>query len=82
MAVHACPNCGRRGLTWSVDEEVSPFTQWYCPLCDYSASEDESRAVTCNACGAEKMRLLLSDAGASFWFCLACQSRSPADGVA
>ena len=68
-------------MTWSIDEAVSPPTQWYCSLCRYRASEDESRESTCHACGMERSRLLLSDPGGSYWFCLTCQSRSPAAGV-
>jgi ssDNA-binding Zn-finger/Zn-ribbon topoisomerase 1 len=76
MAVQLCPNCGQRGMTWSIDEEVSPRTQWYCSLCRYSAFEDESRESTCPACGCEKSSLLLSDATGTFWFCIRCQRRS------
>jgi hypothetical protein len=69
-------------MTWSIDEEVSPLTQWYCSLCHYSAQEDESRESICPACGSEKAYLLLSDPSGTFWFCLKCHSRSPAVGVA
>jgi hypothetical protein len=57
-------------MTWSIDEAVSPLTQWSCSLCGYSAREDESRESTCHACGTEKSRLLLSDPNGSYWFCL------------
>lgn len=82
MSVHLCPNCGRRGMTWSIDEEVSPLTQWYCSVCRYSAQEDESRESTCPACASEKSYLLLSDAIGTFQFCVKCQLRSPSAGVA
>jgi rubrerythrin len=65
-------------MFWSIDEEVTPLTQWHCGLCHYSALEDESRESTCPACGAEKSYLMLSDPNGAFWFCLTCQSRSPA----
>jgi hypothetical protein len=28
ISVRFCPNCGGRGMTWSIDEQVSPLTQW------------------------------------------------------
>jgi ssDNA-binding Zn-finger/Zn-ribbon topoisomerase 1 len=82
MSLQICPKCGRRGMTWSIDEEVSPLTQWDCSLFRYSVQQDESRESTCPACGTENSYLLLSDTSGAFWFCLTCQSRSPATGVA
>jgi len=82
MSLQFCPKCDRRAMTWSVDEEASPLTQWHCSLCRYSAEEDESRESTCPSCGSEKSYLLLSDTAGVFWFYFKCQSRSPAAGVA
>jgi hypothetical protein len=69
-------------MTWSIDEEVSPLTQWYCSLCSYYAQEDESHESTCPACGSENSYLLLSDSTGTLWFCLNCQSRLRAAGFA
>jgi hypothetical protein len=74
MSLQPCPNCGRRAFTWSLDDEVSPLTQWHGSLCRYRAEEDESRESGCQACGAQRSRLRLSDRNGTYWFCLSCQS--------
>src|SRR5437870_3169039 len=51
MAVQNCPGCGQLGMTWSIDEDQSPLTQWYCSLCGYTAEEDEKRESGCPKCG-------------------------------
>ena len=82
MSLQLCPSCGRRSMTWSIDEEVSPLTPWYCSFCRYSALEDESREPTGPTCGAEKSYLLRFDSTDSFLYCFTCQSRSPGADVA
>jgi hypothetical protein len=82
MSANFCPNCGERGFTWSIDEEVSRLTQWYCSICEYSASEDEAQASTCPTCGAGGANLLLSDTGGGYRFCIECRARTGAGGVA
>jgi RNA polymerase subunit RPABC4/transcription elongation factor Spt4 len=77
MSAHVCPNCGRRGFTWTVDEERDAPTQWHCSLCRYVAAEDETRALTCPACGTAEGRLLLAGPEGTFRFCVHCQSRTP-----
>ena len=81
MAAHLCPNCGHCRMFWSIDEEVTPLTQWHCGQCGYSALEDESKMSTCPTCGTEKSYLLLSDPNRTFWFCLTCQASSPSSNV-
>jgi hypothetical protein len=72
MTTQICPKCKERGFTWSLDEEPSKDTIWYCSLCQYTALEDESLQLSdCPQCQAEKL-IYLKDDGKTYFFGLSC----------
>jgi hypothetical protein len=74
MAIQICPKCGVKAITWSIDEEASPLTNWGCRGCGHVAEEDESRAVNCPRCSAEKMFALVKDCDGFHRWCCSCGS--------
>lgn len=71
MATQICPNCGRNAITWSVDEEESPFTFWGCNECLYHAYEDELKARVCGVCG-KTNEMYMMDEVKTYWWCCTC----------
>jgi hypothetical protein len=71
MALQNCPKCGKKRFTWTVDEEVSQLTLWYCNACGYSAQEDEKKVRKCVRCGEPGM-IRLADADGAHWWCFRC----------
>ena len=72
MTAQVCPTCCAQHMTWSLDEEVSPYTQWYCGACGYYAEEDEAKEADCSRCGAARSMLLLKDNEAVRKWCSSC----------
>lgn len=71
MSQQICPECGQKKITWSIDEEVSPFTLWFCWACKYSAEEDEKREGDCPRCGSKWCSLVKDEDGFHRW-CTTC----------
>jgi phage/plasmid primase-like uncharacterized protein len=71
MTAQLCPRCRQIGLTWSIDEEESPLTQWHCSLCEYVAWEDESKEQPCHMCGRQGS-ILIEDESGTYRYCFAC----------
>ena len=67
-----CPKCKKGRFIWTVDEEVSPLTVWFCGYCKYSADEDEKKETTCPACGIERCYLHMKDEDRTYWYCCHC----------
>jgi hypothetical protein len=59
-------------MIWSLDEDVSPFTQWHCGSCGYHALEDEAKEADCSRCGVQLSMLLLKDKESTRRWCSAC----------
>lgn len=72
MTTQICPKCGKNGLTWYIDHDVSSHTLWRCSLCAYQAEEDEDRMTDCPRCDTEKSFLLLKDADGFHQWCNRC----------
>lgn len=71
MGTIICPNCKADFFVWSIDEEVSPNTQWGCYHCKYQAFEDEKLERICAACN-KKSELHLEDEACIYWWCHLC----------
>lgn len=72
MSVQICPKCGQRQMTWSMDEEVSKFTLWWCNSCRYAAEEDETKIANCPACNAERGLSILKGRDGFHQWCYRC----------
>lgn len=77
MTAHACPACKAKAFVWSLEEEVSPNTQWYCMACSFAAEEDESKEDWCARCRDRSAIWLLTSPGPGHW-CLECGSLTEA----
>lgn len=65
-------------MTWAIDDELSPYTYWYCSSCkDVVAWEDESKERDCVECGSEKGQIFIWTKDEVFWYCLDCLAKSP-----
>lgn len=72
MSAQICPRCQVRHFIWWIDEELSPFTQWVCGNCHYTAEENEKRIADCSHCAANaSLSLMNDDTGPKRW-CSAC----------
>ncbi len=78
MSEQICPNCNQMAFTWSIDEDISGFTLWYCSLCSFKAQEDESKECQCDSCG-DKSLMYLKAGESNFWFCTTCQNKMVAE---
>ena len=72
MSLQVCPKCGVRQITWWIDDEESPRTQWLCSECGYKAEEDESMSKDCSRCHDQKSSLLVRDEQGYHRWCKAC----------
>jgi ssDNA-binding Zn-finger/Zn-ribbon topoisomerase 1 len=72
MTTQICPKCGKNGMTWYIDHEVSRFTLWRCALCSYHAEENEDGMVDCPRCDTEKACLLIKDHEGFHRWCHRC----------
>ena len=61
MTAITCPNCGKPGFTWSIDEEVTQRTEWHCGICGYAAEEYEDRKAVCPSCSEGSYMLLKAE---------------------
>ena len=77
MTAQVCPRCQKRGLTWSLDEEQSPLTAWFCSYCRYTALEDESKERMCEHCGVRSASAL-QDESETYLYCFSCGQRGNA----
>ena len=73
MSQQTCPECNTVAMTWALDDEN--ITKWHCANCEFVATEDESQAHDCLACGGKQSRIQLATPAATFWWCLSCFSR-------
>jgi len=73
MSLQLCPQCHQKSITWSIDEERSPLTQWWCNQCHYLAMEDENKMSLCTHCGRDKASLFLTDSTGHHRWCPQCQ---------
>lgn len=81
MATQPCVKCGANSMTWATDEELSPFTYWFCLECDETVAwEDESKERDCPECGRKGGSLYMWDRRSAFWYCVACTRKSPDSG--
>lgn len=78
MAEQYCPQCGNKAFVWSIDEEISNHTQWYCSLCNYHAEENEALESPCDKCNITSM-LYLKNGNEFFRFCTNCKLKYKAD---
>jgi len=81
LSEQACPKCMEQAFTWSIDEEVSPLTVWFCSLCKYKAFADESDERNCLKCKM-KSESKLKDDNNEFWWCCSCNTISIIGGEA
>jgi len=65
-----CPKC-KCSLFKRVSKEGSPFAEWMCPVCEYSANELDSRMHTCWLCSGKTL-IHLKDAAKDYWWCVNC----------
>jgi hypothetical protein len=72
MALQICPNCSKLDFTWSIDEEVSKNTLWYCDSCEYRSEENENIESICPNCN-EQSCMALKDTSNEYWYCYKCQ---------
>jgi transcription elongation factor Elf1 len=72
MTTQICPKCGKNGMTWYIDHDVSRFTLWRCGSCGYHAEEDEDGMTDCPRCDAEKSLLLMRDHEGVHEWCHRC----------
>ncbi len=72
MACQVCPKCRVKHITWSIDEDASPWTKWYCGNCGYFAEEDESRESDCPHCASTRSWLLVKDIDGFHRWCCIC----------
>ena len=72
MSVQICPHCGAKAITWSLDTDASPLTQWRCNGCNYLAQEDEAQQADCPRCATAKSYLLIKDVAGFHRWCYAC----------
>src|SRR5271166_2665857 len=71
MSLQVCPNCAVKAITWSIDEQKSPLTEWWCRSCGYSAAEDETRETDCPRCATARAYMLVKDEGGFHRWCSA-----------
>ena len=65
-----CPKCKSSLFKrWSVED--SPFAEWLCSVCGYSARELDSRPYTCWLCGGNTL-VHLKDEAQDYWWCVDC----------
>jgi hypothetical protein len=74
MTAQVCPRCKVEAVIWSLDEDVSPFTQWRCVACGYVAEEDEAYERACSHCGSDRSSLLIRDTAGFHRWCCTCSS--------
>jgi len=72
MSLHICPKCTHEAITWSLDEESSPYTQWRCGHCHYLAEENEQKESSCPCCASPSGCLLLRDSSGVHRWCVSC----------
>ncbi len=75
MALQKCLKCHQLAMTWGIDEELSPYTFWYCINCDeIIAWEDEKKAKFCSICGVNygQAMLYMWNDKATFYYCMKC----------
>jgi ribosomal protein S27AE len=72
MSLQVCPHCGAKAITWTVDEDVSPFTRWICGRCGYVAEEDEKQEGDCPRCASTRSCRLVKDRAGYHRWCYAC----------
>jgi hypothetical protein len=77
MAMQVCPRCKARTITWVIDEEVSPYTQWYCATCKYAAEEDESHESACPHCANAASFMHTRDSDGYHRWCWSCGAFEP-----
>ena len=77
MTAQLCPSCGEKGFVWSIDEDVSPYTQWNCLECSYSAEENEKLESVCDECKTKYLIYLKSN-NEYYKFCTNCQTKTKA----
>jgi hypothetical protein len=73
MATQICPNCKNDAFTWSINEDYSSLTYWFCFKCRYDAYEDESQERICTVCD-KKTESRLQDKKQEYWWCSNCNS--------
>ena len=71
MSQQYCPNCGRKELTWHL-EDGDPLTHWECDVCRYQAKEDEAKETLCERCLSKNKMALTDTAGHSYSYCTEC----------
>ena len=72
MSLQVCPKCGVKHITWSIDPEESPLTEWRCGSCGYEAQEDETRERDCPRCATKRSSVLVKDSDGFHRWCSAC----------
>ena len=73
MTKQICPNCKKSSFNWSIDEEISEFTIWFCYKCEYKAFENESDERNCSKCK-KKTESKLKDDKKEYWWCSSCST--------
>ena len=77
MSTQICPKCHTKQSTWHIDEDVTPFTQWFCVGCETTIFEDESKQRTCEQCE-KPHEMYCWDEESKFWWCTTCNAVKPA----
>jgi hypothetical protein len=72
MALQICPKCRVKATTWSIDEEESPWTEWWCRHCKDVMEEDEAQNGDCPQCGSERSCHLVRDKEGFHRWCCRC----------
>ena len=70
MKKQLCPKC-KSSLFQRWAREGSPFAEWMCPVCGYSAHELESRMYVCWLCSGKTL-VHLKDEVKDYWWCVDC----------
>lgn len=78
MALQFCVKCGKKEMTWAIDEDISPYTYWHCSHCEeIVAWEDEAKCCDCQNCNSEKSLIFVWTKENAFGYCLNCKIRKP-----